>query len=303
VGWLLALELPSVRDICLVTGDPPLIALDAADDGLLFFSAHSGAFYGGETLPRPDARDPLGNRPIALLDTLRAPNGALLPRVRIGAMTVLSAYDGRLHVIQSGERAVKLAIDGEPVNLLRDHAAEVLAVGLDRELGTVGVLTDDGALHVFQQHVAVGTYSVGVARGYRPSVFLPDAAGTIIVGDEERTRVFDMAGRLLAQAPCPAMLGAAEVAPAGEWIIRYGGMRGAIQAYDARLTVVRQGAGEDLRAASRSVQLFPAEKVRDGEIEALALADDGLLAFVQGQTLCCAHLSTLAPLPSEQTLL
>ncbi len=304
VGWLLELETGAVRDICLVAGDPPLIALHVADDALAFFALHTGAFYGWGSLPRPDARDPLDSLSVALLDALRAPNGAILPRVRLGAMTVLSAYDGRLHVIQSGEGTVTLVIDGERIDLLRDHAADVLAVDLDREMGTVGALAGDGVLHVFQQHVAVGSYAVGVARdGCRPTICLPDAAGVIVIGDTDGTRIFDTAGRMLAQANCPAGFCGAAVAPAGQWVIRYGGGHSAIRAYDAHLTAMRQGTGDDLRAASHSVQLFRVEAAAGEEIGALAVADEGVLAFVQGKTLCCASLSALASLPSEQVLL
>ena len=80
------------------------------------------------------------------------------------------------------------------------------------------------------------------------------------------------------------------------------GMRGAIRVYDAHLTAVRQGTGEQLRAASRSVQLFRAGDDCGEGIGALAVADDGTLAFVQGETLCCVHLSALASLPLEQPL-
>jgi len=303
VGWLLELGTSGVRDLTLTGGDLPLITVHTADGALLHYAMHSGVPYGRHPLPRLDSHDPLGGLRPALLDALRAPNEAPLPRVQMGAVTVLSSYDGRLHAIQTGEHTVTLIIDGEHVDLLRDYAAGVLATDLDRELGTVGVLTGDGALHVFQQHVRVGAYPLGLALdGCCPTVFLPDGSGTVIVSDEGRVRIFDTVGRVLAQAICPAELCAASVAPAGEWIVRYGGMRGAIRVYDAHLTAVRQGTGEQLRAASRSVQLFRAGDDCGEGIGALAVADDGTLAFVQGETLCCVHLSALASLPLEQPL-
>ncbi|MEW6579400.1 MAG: hypothetical protein AB1435_09410 [Chloroflexota bacterium] len=303
MGWLLELDTSGVRDLTLTGGDPPLITLRTAEEALLHYAMHSGAPYGRQSLPRLDSHDPLGDLRPALLDALRAPNEVPLPRVQMGAVTVLSSYDGRLHAIQAGEHTVTLMIDGEHVELLRDYAAGVLATDLDRELGTVGVLTGDGALHVFQQHVRVGVYSLDLALdGCRPTVFLPDGSGTVVVSDEGRACVFNTAGRVLAQATCPAELCSASVAPAGEWIVRYGGMRGAIRVHDARLTAVRQGTGDDLRAASRSVQLFRAGDDFSEGIGALVVADDGTLAFVQGRLLCCAHLSALAPLPLEQPL-
>ncbi|MEP0762016.1 MAG: hypothetical protein HRF48_04690 [Chloroflexota bacterium] len=303
MGWLLELDTWGVRDLSLIGGDPPLIALHTAEETFLYYAIDSGALYGREVLPRLDPRDLLDGLRPALLDALRAPNGAWLPRARLGAVTVLSSNDGRLHVIEIGGHTTTLMMDGERVDLLRDHAAGVLATGLDRELGTVGVLTGDGALHVFQQHVRVGAYPLDLALdGCRPTIFLPDGSGTLVVSDEGRTRIFDTAGRVLAQATCPAELCSAAVAPAGEWIVRYGGARGAIRVDDARLTAVRQGTVDDLRAASRSVQLFRSEGDFGEGIGSLVVADDGTLAYVQGRLLCCAPLSALAPLPLEQPL-
>ena len=152
----------------------------------------------------------------------------------MGAVTVLSSYDGRLHAIQTGEHTVTLIIDGEHVDLLRDYAAGVLATDLDRELGTVGVLTGDGALHVFQQHVRVGAYPLGLALdGCCPTVFLPDGSGTVIVSDEGRVRIFDTVGRGLAEAICPEGLWGQAGAPAGVWVVRVAGRRGALRADSA----------------------------------------------------------------------
>jgi len=303
VGWLLELDTQRVRDLALVGGDPPLIALHTAEETLLYYAIDSGALYGRETLPRFDPHDLLDGRRPAPFDALRAPNQAPLPRAQVGTATVLSSHDGRLHAIQRGEHTVALLIDGEHVDLLRDHAAGVLAMGLDRELGTVGVLTGDGALHVFQQHVPVGVYPLDLAlHGCCPTISLPDGSGMLIVSDEGRTRIFDTAGRVLEQAICPAELCLAAVAPAGEWVVRYGGARGVVRVHDAHLTAVRQGAGDDLRAASRLVQLFETEDVSGENIDRLVVADDGTLAFVQGRSLCCAHLSSLPPLPLEQPL-
>ena len=67
--------------------------------------------------------------------------------------------------------------------------------------------------------------------------------------------------------------------------------------YDAHLTAVRQGTGEQLRAASRSVRLFRAgDDCGEG---ALAVADDGTLAFVQGDVVLRASRRVL---PLEQPL-
>jgi len=303
VGWLLELDTSGVRDLILTGGDPPLITLHTAEETLVHYAMHSGALYGREALPRLDSHTLLAGLRPALLDALRAPNEAPLPRVRVGAVTVLSSYDGRLHALQSGGHTVALMIDGERVDLLRDHASGVLATGLDRELGTVGVLTGDGALYVFQQHVLVGAYPLDSAQdGCHPTISLPDGSGTLVVSEEGRTRIFDTAGRVLAQATCPAELCSASVAPAGEWIVRYGGTRGTIRVYDARLMAVRQGTGGDLRAASRSVQLFRAEGDFSEEIGPLVVADDGTLAFIQGRLLCCAHLSALPSFPLERPL-
>ncbi|MCZ7539789.1 MAG: hypothetical protein M5U29_07760 [Anaerolineae bacterium] len=303
MGWLLELDTRGVRDLALTSGDPPLITLHTAEETLLFYATESGALYGREVLPQPHSHDLLDGLHPALLDALRAPNAAPLPRVQIGIATVLSSYDGRLHAIESGGHTVALMIDGERVDLLRDHPAGVLATGLDRELGTVGVLTGDGALHVFQQHVRVGVYPLDLALdGCRPAIFLPDGSGTLVVSDGSRTRIFDTAGRVLEQAICPEELRSAAAASAGEWIIRYGGARGVIRVYDAHLTAVRQGTGDDLRAASRSVQLFGTEGGLGEGIDWLVVADDGTLVFVQGRSLCCAHLSWLPSLPLERSL-
>lgn len=299
LNWRVQLT-EAIRAIHLLPGDPPQLAVMAMDGAVYFFEQHQGAYY-GYTLP-DSAAEPGDSTWPAFAETLRAPNGAYLPRVLIGQNTILSSYDGRLRVFQRGNEDLLLDLDGQTLTL--DHRGEALtAVGLDRELGTLAALTADGTLHIYQQHIPVGAYSMGLSEeAPLVTLLVPDAADSVLVVETNRVRMFDLAGHLLNTAVMPSIVQVAACTPDGSRLITGHQDQGVMRVYDVTLQPLRQQTAPVILAEAQTTQLIEDYPPDDLTFSAIDIADDGTLSFCWDGALCLTHSDTLPPLPRARLL-
>ncbi len=295
MNWHLRLSEKPLHAVQMLDGDPPLLCAWTAQDAVWFYAQEDGIYYGGFDLS--DAPDDLRSKSWRdYLEGLRAPNGAYLPLVNLGHTVVLTSNDGRLHVYQRDNHQLILDVDGQQTTLDREGDAALLSVGLDRELGTIGVLSDDNRLHIYQQHIYLGAYRVEQDTG---KVYVPDKSGTVVLVGKQQIQVFDTAGHI--QHQVDASIGAAACAPDGGRLMVAD--QDVLSAYNARLRLVRQQSVLPLLDAS-----MPVDHEADNDSllpptpEALSLSNTGKMAFALGGLICCTHVNQMPALPQPRKL-
>ncbi len=304
MGWHLAFHAGVIQGLDILPGSPSLIAVWTGPREVHFLSLDSGDRYGSLTLDSPEFGADDISRWLGSIQSLRAPNGHYLPTLRFNdSQIVHTSYDGRM-LAYFDQNSVMVDVDGDRVMLRDNRECPIRATGFDRELGSLGVLADNATLEIYQQHVLVGTYPVDINGGLgQPRLFLPDAAGRLIVGDPGRVRVFDFLGHKLFEALDPARISSVACSPGGEWIAALNMTGKYLMVFNGELVPMFQGDVLDLLDKTRSVQLFPAEVAQEAGARVIAVADDGTIAFAVEGVIGVAAISDLESLPRPTRLL
>ena len=305
VGWWLNLADHPVRVVQLLDGDPVQVAAWLSDDHVHFYAAQTGALYESRAVKLPVLVDVHEESWHTFLDLLRAPNHAFLPSFDTDHTQVYTSYDGRLRLYALPSEGLMLDVDRRQIALGFNSGAEVVALGMDRDFGSLAALTDDGQLHIFQQQVYVGAF--GIENDWADElpfgVFLPDSAGVIVLVGETQIQVWDMAGQVLHRYHAPAAMRVATCSPDGERIVTGDRDQAIIRVYDAALIPLRQHSASDLLAQAAPVQLFGSPPSEDACLDSLAVLNDDTLVFALHGALCQTHLSALNELPQPRALL
>jgi hypothetical protein len=303
VDWYLHLSSHPLNAVRLLDGDPAQVAVWTSWQHIHFYTQHNGIFWGSLHVFPPAEADFQSEGWRSFVETLRAPNGAYLPVVDTGQTVVYTANDGRLRLYRGLDHRLALDMDGQVVILDRDGAAPIVALGFDRELGTVGALDADRILHIYQQHVYVGAYFLTEDLNTDTAVvLLPEASGIILVADTHSIGVLDMAGQAQHTATLPFMLGTVACSPDGSQIVVSDAASDMLHVYDAHLNLARQGDAFSLVRQTTQLQLLATLPSPGTPSQALDITDEGTLALALDGILCLTHVAELPFLPQPRTL-
>ncbi|MBN1565098.1 MAG: hypothetical protein JXA10_14735 [Anaerolineae bacterium] len=305
MGWWLNLADRPIQAVQLLEGDPVQIAVWLSDKRVHFYAAQTGALYESRDITVPATMDLREQSWQTFLERLNAPNRAFIPLFNTNELQIHTSYDGRLRLYARNNSQLILDLNQRHIALKLHGAAELIALGMDRDFGSLAALTDDGYLHIFQQQVYVGAF--GIENEWADElpfkVLLPDSAGVIVLVGETRIQVWDMAGQVLHRYQAPAPLGTATCSPDGERIITGDRDQAMIRVYDAPLTPLRQHSASDLLAQTTPIQLLSASPPADASLGALAVLNDDTLVFALHGALCQTSLNALNELPQPRSLL
>ena len=131
---------------------------------------------------------------------------------------------------------------------------------------------------------------------------LPDGSGTVCLADSASLRVLDLGGTVQQTAALATPAGVVCWMPDGAWVVTGEPEQGMIRLYDAQLTLARQGSAERLLDRANLVQLFVMMPAPGAQLTAIALANDGTLAFALGGLLCVTQAAELVPQPQPRPL-
>jgi hypothetical protein len=304
-GWWLNLSDHPLQAVQLLDGDPAQVAAWLSEKRVHFYAAHTGTLYESRDIKIPEIIDTREDNWRTFLDDLNAPNQSFLPAFNTDFLQIHTSHDGRLRLYALHHTNLILDMNRRQIALGLNGAAEIVALGMDREFGSLAALTDDGRLHIFQQQVYVGAF--GIENEWADelpfSVFLPDSAGVVVLVGETRIQVWDMAGQVLHRRQAPAPIGVAACSPDGERIITGDREQAMIRVYNATLTPLRQHSAPDVLARATPVQLFGSPPPDDARLDALAVLNDDTLVFALHGTLCQTSLDELRELPQPRPLL
>ncbi|GAB4575122.1 MAG: hypothetical protein Kow0077_25110 [Anaerolineae bacterium] len=236
---------------------------------------------------------------------LQAPNDAYLPTVLIAGLTLYQSRDGRLRLYHFHDGSLIMEVDSRHVGLNQEQSPRILIAGLDRALGLCAAIDEHGLLHLFQQHIPVGTYELGLKLGVdaRLNLHLPDGLGRLLVSDGEHVMLVDSAGRVVHSLHAHFAVGPVAISPEGQYILLGDIDDNVVRVYDSELRPTHQKHAIDLIATARQVQLIASLPGRKAGLSALDISDRGTIVFALGGVVCVTELKALDVLPQPRPLL
>lgn len=306
MSWQLDLTDSPIHALQIIEGEPRQLAAWLSATCVQFFAVENGAYYGELNLEPPGSSfDLRSNAWQQFTGTLHTPHGAYLPSVTVADVTLLTSYDGRLRLYCDAQSQLILESDGQPGKLPRqDDLSVLIAVALDRDMGTVATLSAAGKLHLYQQQVYIGQFALehGI-EAEACALFAPDAGGEVIVVGDMSVQIVDLSGEVRFRIVIPTPIQQAACTPTGNLLVLGERTSTLLHIYDSTLNLLFQGRASRLLEQAPSVQLLPRNSEHSLPLEALAIDDDGVLAFALGGVICCSHVDSLPALPASTRLL
>ncbi|MBC7814890.1 MAG: hypothetical protein H7175_27280, partial [Burkholderiales bacterium] len=269
MAWRLHLTNQGIGRLDLLRGvaanDQPLLAAWLRRDRVAFFDVETGTAAADYTLKMMDARNRRDERWPEFVSGLVAPNKAFLPVVQAGTVTIYASLDGKLRLYHVDEADLFLDVGGGEVQLkpvaVFEAEVEFIAAGLDPLLGTVAAIAADGKLHIFQQHIHIGAFDVGLQpdEEMRPLVAMAQGGrgAAIFVSDGRSVVLTDSGGTILKRLNTHYFINMMACSANGAVLATSDIEAGVVRVYDgAELLPTRQRHAIDLVATATQVQLM-----------------------------------------------
>lgn len=301
--WRVHLTNQAVQQIQILPGKPTLLAAWTQRDRATYFDLETGAVI-GEHQHKAVSRQ--SDRWAEFLASLVAPNGAHLPVVRTAQGTFYTTADGkmRLHWLTGDDLVVEL--DGKEVKLELKAKAPLAAVVLDRLMGVIAALDGKGKLHLFQQHIAVGTFDLKLSTEEEAqfALAIADGGGAIFASDGREIVLVDNGGKVKKRQTVHYPIRRLACSPNGKLLVTNDAETGVIRVYSGEdLTPTHQRHASDLLESAAQLQLIADLPPPNAAPGTLAITDSGHLAFHISGVICAATLKQLDALPRPQPLL
>lgn len=306
MSWRLHLTNQAIQSIDILEGSPVLLAAWSRRDRVAYYDLESGTASGEKSLPVIAITDRQSPQWQSYLAELTAPNGAFFPVVRTARMTIYQTDDGRMHVYQEGAAELYLSSEGKEIRLDVDGAETFVAFALDRFLGLSAALAEDGKLHVYQQHIRVGAFDLGLTpeSGLPTSIVISRGGGSIFVSDGRRIALTDTSGKVRKHIETHYDIGKMACSPNGQTLLTSDTESGVLRAYQgADLLLTRQRFAVDLIASATQVQLLADPPPTSVALSDLKVDNRGTVVFAMSGVICVTAVSELSELPRPQKLL
>lgn len=306
MGWRLYLSNQAVQRLDILPGQPPLLAAWMRRGRVYYFDLKTGAQVGERSIDETPAAARADDAWQAFAAGLTAPNKVFLPHVRTALGDVYSSSDGRLRLVHVPPADLFLELEGREIPLDTGAAARLSAVDLDRLLGLVAALDETGLLRLYQQHIPLGAFDLGLrpADGLPVSVAVAQGGGAVFASDGRQIVLTDSSGAVRKRLDAHYAVGRIACAPDGRMLATTDLDTNVIRVYSgADLTLSHQRHAVDVLAAARQVQLIADEPPALGALNALALGGKGALAFALAGMVCASATSALNALPQTRRLL
>ncbi len=299
-GWAVELAPHPLFAVDLVAAGDSVIAAWITERDAMVFNTN-GAFLGPVAVP-PFAGQPGGAGWTTLLEGLHVLAGVYLPVATLPHGTLHVSADGRLQAWYGTDDRLVL-VDDTAIELEREGNAPLVAVGLDRELGTLVALDQAAHVHVYQQSIYVGAFPLALELGGHVQLLVPDGASHFFLVEPLSVHVISLNGDVLASATGLPAAAAAACDPSGRVLVRAGRDRPWLRVYDDRLTELGGGEVAQLVAGLHVASGRLPAPLADTPAHALALAADGSLAVAVAGWLCLTWLDVLDAWPRPRRLL
>lgn len=307
MAWRLLLSERPIRRLDFLTGKPALVAAwtNVSEAGahsrarVAFLDLSSGAKIDERTLDAAafDNRDV--NAWKSLLVTLTAPNKDALPYVRTSQGVLLSAPDGVLRVLASGDSELVFFRHGTETRF--SLTRPLVALDFDRVGGVIAALDRSGRLYLYRGETALGAFDtpLKVQDDLDPVIALPEAGTTVALTDGRQICILDLNGKVLRSLDLHYPLGTLAASPDGKQFVTTDLESHVLRIYNAELVLTHQRFAIDLLADAKRAQLLGGAGTSGSAVGAVALTSKGVLAFALGGALCVTNTGRMKLLPSK----
>lgn len=306
MAWRLHLINQGIQRLQILEGDPAVLAAWSRRDQVAYYDLETGRRMGDHTFVPPDMGDREDPAWVTFLAEFKAPNEIYLPVVELPDMTIYTTDDGRMHLYHPAMGPLMLENDGreDPLDAGKDDV-EFITAGLDRFLGLIAAIDKSNTLHLYQQHIRVGAFEVPfeLIEGKPPILAVPRGSSFIYLTEGNQLFVVDSSGQVRRQVKTHYVVGEMVCSQQGIYVMTSDTDGGVIRIYEGTdLNLVYQRFAVDLVAQAQQVQLMadlPSTLVAP---KALAITDEGILAFAMSGIICVSDISQMDEVPRPQSL-
>jgi hypothetical protein len=303
MAWRIHLSDSVVYRLDVLHGTPDVLCVWVNGDTAAFFNLDSGAALGGlHVEPADPDIERGGDDWEAYLNTLRAPNSRLLPYVRLRKLTLHRTDDDRYRLYDDGH-GLSLWHDGTEHSLDADEL--FVAVRMDQTDGITAALDERGLLYVFERDKVITTDAIGLKPA--PNI-IPD----VVLADEPEA-IYACDGSILVRVLPDGLVTRARTLsyPAGRIACSRDGRycattdtdTGIIRVYVGEdMNFIRQKFAIDLFAGAEPVQLIADVPTPRLGVSALAITEEGVLAFAMDGIVTVTHINLMERMPRPQSL-
>ncbi len=299
MAWRIHLSDRPIRRLDILSDKPRIVAAWTQNSRVTYLDLQTGAPRGDRTIEDIPGEDRRSEAWQTFIRSLTAPNEMFLPYVRTKQAAISISADGRMRLYQTSPTDLFLEIDDKESKLVLDGDASFLTVNMDRSLGLLAALDADARLHLYQQHIRVGTFETGltVDEQFRPTLTLSQDGTALFLTDGRSIVVMDSAGRVRRRLDLHYTLGAMNCSPDGKRFVTSDLDANVIRIYDRSLTPTHQRFAVDLLVEAKRAQLLPSPGMSSTALGPLAINNKGVLAFALSGALCVTNLAKMKAYP------
>lgn len=306
MSWRLHLTNQAIQSLEIVDGDPSILVAWSRRDRVAYYDLDSGTPYGEISFEVPVVESRQDEKWQSFLNTLTAPNNAHLPVIHTPSLDIYTTDDGRMRLYHAGDTELYLESDGKEVQLEVIDAERFRAVALDRFLGLSAAIDEKGKLHIYQQHIRVGAFDLGLTldEGLKLSVVISRGGGAIFVSDGQRVVLTDSSGRIRKKLEPHYFIGDISCSPNGKYLVTNDIDTGVLRVYNgAELQALHQRFAIDLLAEAIQTQLIADLPPMMVGLSALTMDNKKRIAFAMSGVICVTDAEHMDDLPRPQPLL
>jgi hypothetical protein len=300
--WRLHLSNQAIRHIHILPGKPHLLAAWTQRTRVFFFDLESGTPMGERTFKDEKFENRHDEKWREFINSLNAPNKAFLPLIRTPDAEIFTSEDGRTHLYFAGQADLYLDVDGKEARLEAGKAVNFVAVGFDSFLGLVAALDEQGALHIYQQHVPVGVFETGLCLddGVYPQIAVSQGGSLIFATDSRQIVLIRPNGQVAKRLQTHYLIGKMDCSPNGQRLITADTETNVIRVYNsAELTPTHQRHAVDLMAEADQLQLIADFPPANVALNGLTINNGGILAFSLAGVICASDITYMDSLPQK----
>lgn len=307
MNWRLHLTNQAIRDLQIIAGKPPLLAVWTRADQVDFYDLATGIHYGCRQISDPPADKNYLSEDWRLFLThlVDLKHRACLPVVSARQTTIYATADGRRRLFREPRGRLTVLAGGKLRILETTETNSLAAVGFDRSQGLVALLDAKGRLSIYRQGLWRGEFDMGLRmdRLRTSSVAIARGGRLILLTDGGQIVMADANGAVLKRVDVHYEIRQIACSPDGGTVVTSDNQAGLIRVYSgADLAHSHQRFAQDLIATAQQIQLMADLPPISAAINALVAGQRGTVGFAMSGVICMTNVSQMARLPRPSPL-
>lgn len=305
MSWRVHLTNQAIPRLAILAGKSTLVAAWTQRNRIAYLDLETGVPMGERTLEDAATDSRQDVRWQEFVSGLTAPNSAVLPQVATRLGELYLTGDGGIQLYHAGGAKLILVTGGKETMLDTGTASRLLAVGMDRFLGLLAVLDEQGRLHLFQQDQSVGVFDPGLhLHDDLPCrVAIPQGGAVLYVSDGQQIVALGADGQVRRRFLTHYGIGHLICSPNGRFLATCDIDTNVLRLYTTpELLATHQRHAVDLMIRATQVQLIADLPPLKAGVSALAMNNQGVLVFAMSGVICMSDLTAMDVLPRPQKL-